>query len=148
VTELGDPTGASLKPLILIDPPTKNLFMDEAIARRRCISTAPEYLVYKRSRELERAFLEAGSVAAGGKIYQRRALVREEDRRLADLSISHDGSYAVAVCMALDETHDLPKEITVDNGEGDPVHEPEWGDLGFLPPAEVGTTDSHPKADC
>ena len=61
----------------------------------------------------------------------RRLLVKEEDRQLADLSISHDGDYAVAVCMAVDEEHEVDTMVLIDNGEGDPIHEPEWGDRGF-----------------
>ena len=61
----------------------------------------------------------------------RRSLVKEEDRQLADLSISHDGDYAVAVCMAVGEEYEADSTVLVDNGEGDPIHEPEWGDKGF-----------------
>ena len=74
-----------------------------------------------------------------GKIfYQRSKLYTEEDQQVAELSISHDGDIAMAVCMALDdagsgETLDCP---IIDHGSGDPVHEPEWGDRGFLDMSE------------
>ncbi len=64
----------------------------------------------------------------------RKRLVREEERQIAELSISHDGPYIVAVCMALDE--DVKNSGShvhlVDDGSGEPMHEPSWGDKGWL----------------
>jgi len=65
------------------------------------------------------------------RIIRRRLLIKEEDKQLADLSISHDGEYAIAVCMALDEASDEHPDPVIDHGIGKPIHEPEWGDLGF-----------------
>ena len=67
-------------------------------------------------------------------IYQRRRLVRHEERQKADLSISHDGNYAFAVCLALSDgtgSDERDLEPLIDSGEGEPIHEPEWGDVGF-----------------
>ena len=61
----------------------------------------------------------------------RRLLVKEEDRQVADLSISHDGEYAIAVCMAVDEVYEVDMMAVTDTGKGDPIHEPEWGDRDF-----------------
>ncbi|KAL8693029.1 MAG: hypothetical protein Q9218_002045 [Villophora microphyllina] len=64
----------------------------------------------------------------------RRARIRDEEQQIAEVSISHEAEYAVAVCMALDEKT-LGKanvEYLYDNGTGEPLHEPIWGDAGWL----------------
>jgi hypothetical protein len=64
----------------------------------------------------------------------RRSLVKNEDKQIAQLSISHENSVAVAVCMAvLDASEGMTDEMEpiIDNGSGDPIHEPAWGDHGF-----------------
>lgn len=61
--------------------------------------------------------------------------MKEEERQTAELNISHDGDYAVAVCLALDEASKEKEgdgEPIVDDGSGEPIHEPIWGDRGFL----------------
>lgn len=61
--------------------------------------------------------------------------MREDERQIAEISISHDGDYAIAVCMALDEAPKDMEEDTEfidDDGSGEPIHEPVWGDVGFL----------------
>ena len=70
----------------------------------------------------------------GGRFFIRKARVKEEDQQIAEISISHDNEYAVAVCMALaEDSHsgDRPRWI-LDDGLGEPLHEPEWGDSGYL----------------
>lgn len=64
----------------------------------------------------------------------RRARIREEEQQIAEISISHDGEYSVAVCMALDEPSEEKNvvEYIVDDGVGEPLHQPEWGDQGWL----------------
>lgn len=65
--------------------------------------------------------------------YYRRSRVKESDRQVAEINISHDGDYAIAVCMAFDPPGSIVQEKTiVDNGEGLPLHEPQWGDEGWL----------------
>ena len=67
-------------------------------------------------------------------IYRRRLLILDEERQEADLSISHDGDYAIAVCLALDEEMDSvghEYKPVVDDGNGEPIHEPEYRDTGF-----------------
>ena len=66
-----------------------------------------------------------------GKLYHRRSLVRMEDRRFANASISHDGDYSFAICHAFDEPLEHNSEPLTDHGYGDPIHEPEYGDTGF-----------------
>ena len=64
----------------------------------------------------------------------RRRRVKAEERQMAEVSISHDGDYAVAVCMAFDEPPKRPEEqaVVFDDGSGSPIHEPEWADEGWL----------------
>ena len=69
----------------------------------------------------------------GQRFLTRRRRVKAEERQIAEVSISHDGEYAVAVCMAFDEPpKDLEEELMVfDDGSGSPIHEPEWADEGW-----------------
>lgn len=70
----------------------------------------------------------------GRKFFVRGARVKDQEQQIAEISISHDHDYAVAVCMALDEktrSRDTIEYI-VDDGSGEPFHEPEWGDEGWL----------------
>ena len=65
--------------------------------------------------------------------FHRRAKVRSSDRQVAKINISHDGDYAVAVCMAFDPPGMKPDEKRiVDDGRGPPKHEPQWGDEGWF----------------
>lgn len=65
--------------------------------------------------------------------FYRRAKVRSSDRQVAKINISHDGDYAVAVCMAFDPPGMKPEEKRiVDNARGPPKHEPQWGDEGWF----------------
>ena len=65
--------------------------------------------------------------------FHRRAKVRSSDRQVAKINISHDGDYAVAVCMAFDPAGMKPEEKRiVDDGRGLPKHEPQWGDEGWF----------------
>ena len=75
-----------------------------------------------------------GKGLSSKKFITRKRLVREEDRQVAELSISHDGPYVVAVCMALDEKAKDGgiSDYIIDDGSGDPLHEPNWGDTGWL----------------
>jgi hypothetical protein len=49
---------------------------------------------------------------------------------MADVSISHDGDYAIAVVQALD-VQSPPTQKLSDDGRGKPIHVPRAGDLGF-----------------
>ena len=57
--------------------------------------------------------------------------MKMEDRRLADVTISHEGQYAIAVCQALDELHVQDSTPIIDTSNGEPLHEPQYGDQGF-----------------
>lgn len=132
--------GNTVKPLLLIDPPRRIVKMDFVTAKARGL----------REAALNQAMLTGAPVSGDGSLSGtsplprleakgkdficRRLLIKEEDRQLADLSISHDGDYAIAVCMALDEAPDGYPEPVMDDGTGEPIHEPVWGDNGFGKP--------------
>ena len=72
--------------------------------------------------------------------FKRSKLYREEDQQVAEISISHDGDYAVAICMSVEEADHKGciRPFAIDDGSGDPIHEPEWGDRGFLDALDIG----------
>ena len=64
--------------------------------------------------------------------YYRGSRVKDSDKQVAEINISHDGDYAVAMCMAFDPPgSEVFEDIIVDKGEGLPLHEPQWGDEGW-----------------
>ncbi|KAL8933884.1 MAG: hypothetical protein Q9211_005529 [Gyalolechia sp. 1 TL-2023] len=79
----------------------------------------------------------------GRKFWVRGPRIKDEERQIAEINISHDHDYAVAVCMALDEkaTPRGSVDYIVDDGFGESIHEPEWGDEGWLDdsPAMLGS---------
>lgn len=62
----------------------------------------------------------------------RRTKIDPRDRAVGQISISHDGAYASAVCFAMDDGGQggHTPEPVLDDGNGMPVHEPTWGDHG------------------
>ena len=132
------------KPLILVSPPSKTIVMDGHVAMRRGLSidnkSATAYDRNIKSIKNQESpssirYVDAKSVHSG-RLYQRKSFIRVEDCRFVDASISHDGDYAFAVCQAWDEplTQNLESnhEPVTDDGSGDPIHEPEYGDRGFV----------------
>lgn len=117
--------------------------MDEDVAKARGLkafnSLLPS-LKYTESPQLSpvTAYRTTVDLGIGTRHYQRRAKVAEEDRQVAEISISHDGEYAIATCIALDKAADDKEEkpIILDDGSGEPIHEPEWGDLGWIGPTD------------
>ena len=123
------------KALALIDPPPRLVLMQKSVAIQRGLMGFSKLTDGRVS--LLRASMQPPPEGHPGRddpslhgLYVRKLLVKEDDRRLADISISHDGKYAVAVCMALDE-QDNGLDPVVDDGSGEPIHEPEWGDKGW-----------------
>ena len=105
----------SQKPVMLIDPPCREVVMSFGVARKRGLKEATS----KGDSQSSRTFV-------------RREAVKEYTRRVAEVNISHDGDYAIAVCMATDEPVEDSEKLDpiVDDGTGDPIHEPEYGDEG------------------
>ncbi|KAL8677689.1 MAG: hypothetical protein Q9186_005902 [Xanthomendoza sp. 1 TL-2023] len=128
---------------------TINIVMDPMVAQQRGIKEAtstsygsPGMVIsgqFFRSERLE------PSAKAGSRYFMRRAKIKDEERQVAEISISHDNDYAVAVCMALDERTEIKESIKymVDDGSGEPLHEPEWGDIGWLEDEDSTNTGSH-----
>lgn len=80
----------------------------------------------------------------------RRRKINECDRQIAKVNISHNGEYAVAVCMAFDTpNHSAESNRMIDHGNGAPIHEPQWGDEGWLirEPMEGGKEWRHLSLD-
>lgn len=135
-----DPNGS--KPQVLIDPPSQIIMMDARVASLRGLRETKYEIMDRncllKSRDSVRNPVDRqllNSRGYPGLIHKRRALVKEEDRQIAEGNISHDSGYAVAVCMAFDEklkSSDENIDPLVDDGSGKPLHEPAWGDEGFL----------------
>ncbi|KAI4250744.1 MAG: hypothetical protein L6R42_008650 [Xanthoria sp. 1 TBL-2021] len=79
------------------------------------------------------------------RFFLRKAKIKDEEQQIAEISISHDNEYAVAVCMSLAEdshSRDRPQCI-IDDGLGEPLHEPEWGDSGYLEGGNLSSTGNN-----
>ena len=70
------------------------------------------------------------------KFLPRRLIRNDDELEIAHVSLSHDAGLATAVCIA------SPKDLSrsrhakftdgiIDDGHGEPIHEPQWGDLGW-----------------
>ena len=137
--------------IALIDPPTDIILMDERVAQLRglrgfgyqSLNLSKSELLTNMERNLRvqskttgDQVPEGAAMKSGGKqFYKRRAKIDESQRQVAQISITHDGDMAVAVCMASDEPSPAkePKSI-VDDGTSPPMHEPQWADDDFLDP--------------
>ena len=125
----------------LIDPICNTVEMNERVATVRGLRI-PEF---QRERLTKGAFevQEGGDETAesqGAKCvtFYRRSKIEEFERQTAEISISHDGDYAVAVCMAIDSPKPSPTDTHIfDDGSGSPIHEPQWGDEGWLDTDDV-----------
>ena len=127
--------GARVK--ILIDPPSATITMDPRVASLRGLKRSrlsSKSRSATASSESPTEDLSDGESVESGTNYQRFPLIKEEDRQVAEGSISHDGEYVVATCMALNESDGQRDNghTIADDGSGDPIHEPVWGDEGFL----------------
>lgn len=128
--------GAKVK--ILIDPPCATVDMNARVASLRGLKHSRLSRISQvKSNSLKNLTGDSsdGTSVDSGKVYQRTWLIKEEDRQIAEGSISHDGKFAVAMCVALNESRehsDNDSGTITDDGSGDPTHEPIWGDEGFL----------------
>lgn len=133
----------------VIDPPTRSVQMDDRVAMLRGLRgfRGDEEEADIMTKEAERADpsmmrkpqgrlmqWESLRIPRHGLGSTRRSFVRDEDRRIAELSITHEDTVAAAVCMAyLDPSEETIGELEpiVDDGTGESIHEPAWGDRGF-----------------
>lgn len=128
----------------LVDPPSENVLIHEGAAKARGLLGYGDkennvcrlsdrfgpslYGIVRNGKYVET------EPSAGERFLKRRLRIPAEERQMAQVSISHDGDYATAVCIALDEPfvrRDGQSSI-IDDGSGDSFHEPEWGDTGWL----------------
>ena len=126
--------------IALIDPVCDTIEMDERVAsERRLRGFGPESQGLHRGAmignvdDLEDTRGQDEQLIKKAPRFHRRAKVRSSDRQVAKINISHDGDYAVAVCMAFDPPGVKHEEKrVVDDGRGPPKHEPQWGDEGWF----------------
>ncbi|KAL8793753.1 MAG: hypothetical protein Q9195_003694 [Heterodermia aff. obscurata] len=127
----------------LVDPPAKMVAMDERVAQIRGLRGYGHNGSENRRAnfpsgpwlygEIHNNIFEESMPSDGKKFVMRRLKIKAAERQVAEVSISHDGDYAVAFCMAIDELHVDPSEqsLIIDDGSQDSIHEPEWGDKGW-----------------
>lgn len=143
------------KNIALIDPICNTILMDERIAQIRALRG-----LGPRSQGLHKGALIANSeiddsmqhLSKDGsqeqRYYERRSKVKESDRQIAEINISHDGNFAVAVCLALDQPDlESKTERVIDNGDWLPIHEPQWGDEGWFSKDKVSEDDASSDAE-
>ena len=135
-------TGGARKLIALIDPPSDRIEMTPRIARGRGLrgfvpqsdGLHKKALMTREELRKDVPDLEDSEMHRGVHFY-RGSRVKDSDRQIAEINISHDGEYAIAMCMAFDPpTSVVPEKTVVDHGEGLPLHEPRWGDEGWLIP--------------
>lgn len=117
----------------------KRIVMDPEVAKKRGLSssTSPEYTV--RGNIEDGQFVQKPESTTqdnqpSHRLQSRRARIMDREQQIAEVSISHEAEYAVAVCMALDDPTPPRADAgyIVDDGTGEPLHEPTWGDAGWL----------------
>ena len=123
------------KTIALIDPVCNGIQMDERVASLRGLrGFGPQSQGLHKGpllvKDQDESVQVQGTIA---KHFNRRREIKETERQTAEISISHDGEYAVAVCMAYDAPglHPEGRRI-VDYGTGPAIHEPQWGDNGWF----------------
>lgn len=146
IPEAEDGIGFNLN--AVIDPPTRMVQLDQKVATLRGLRGFQGDEEDPGAMPDQRGYMKLlrGEGQGNGKengwpqfpmrhsFLTRRSLVKDEDRQIAQLSISHENCVAVATCMAmLDPSKRVPDEKgpIIDDGSGDPIHEPAWGDRGF-----------------
>ena len=138
-----------MKTVALIDPPCNTILMDERVAKLRAIrGFGPRSQRMTKEATVTESGTRPKEQSQGQLYYARRSKVRESERQIADVNISHDGDYAIAVSLAVDEPLSQAKgAIICDDGEGLPKHEPHWGDEGWFVPEELTRDDDDQKLD-
>ncbi|KAL8809861.1 MAG: hypothetical protein Q9200_003044 [Gallowayella weberi] len=130
---------------------TVEIVMDPIVAQQRGIKEARSPHLGVEGMVIGGQFFKSvrieSSEEVGSMYFIRRAKIKDDERQVAEISISHDDDYAVAVCMALDERTDVKESIKhiVDDGSGEPLHEPDWGDIGWL--EDRDSTDTGDRQD-
>lgn len=131
------------KVIALIDPVCTTIGMHERVATLRSLrGFGPRSQGLHKgplASEAEDELVQQGTRSVH---FNRRRRIEETERQVAEINISHDGEYAVAVCMAFDAPGLQPEgRHIVDNGTGPMMHEPQWGDEGWFDPDNVAKDD-------
>lgn len=143
---MGTGSDGAQKLIALIDPPSDRIEMIGRVASLRGLRGfgLRNHRLHKGALMSKDELHKEGQDEKDEKVhrgahYYRRSRVKDSDRQVAEINISHDGDYAVAVCMAFDPPGSTVQEKTiVDKGEGLSLHEPQWGDEGWLDLAKPG----------
>ena len=124
----------NLKVHAIVHPVSKTISMSRQIAKARGLFALLESGLEPGTKLRILAKFRKMDLDDSNTLIERSKRIRQEDSQIAELSISHDGNYATAVCIALDEdtTGAVDTEPITDGGLGEPIHEPEWGDRGWL----------------
>lgn len=123
------------KVIALIDPVCNVIQMDEQVAYLRGLrGFGPQSQGLHKGPLIDKGEKELVHMqGAIGNHFHRRRKIKETERQTAEVSISHDGGYAVAVCMAYDAPGHYPEGRRIfDDGTGPAMHEPQWGDQGWF----------------
>jgi len=129
------------KPFALIEPVCDTVEMDEDVAALRglrgfgCRSLGLHKTALMTKLETKNRIQEEDKREIENlRKLIRHAKVNPSDRQIAEISISHDGDLASAVCVAFDPPilQHAERKLIADDGEGPPMHEPQWGDEGWL----------------
>ncbi|KAI4161123.1 MAG: hypothetical protein LQ342_005161 [Letrouitia transgressa] len=130
------------RPWALIRPATRSVVMDKKVAKARGLDQFSPFP--NRGPVADREIQPSEGCQNNSKYTERRLYAKEEDYQVAELSISHDADYVVAVCMALDQPcEDMgPAGPIIDDGSGEPIHEPVWGDRGFIEDTQSPLNDA------
>ena len=125
-------SGPSQGPTAIISPTKRYILMNEDVAKQRGLDRSLSKN-NEKDRQHFRSYCEQAGLsthyADSAKIYRRSALYDDNDIQEARISISHDGSLAAAVCIAVDAGEHSYPQITIDTGAGPPMHRPLDSDL-------------------
>ena len=144
-SNLSKQSAPSGKPIALINPLSRMVLMSREVARKRGLRQEQKGYSFPNSEagatsgwarwgdspQLATQVPKQQALTRKEKVRSRNLLVSDKERQTADISISHDTDYAVAVCMAVDDLEEQDLEAVVDEGLGNAIHEPQWGDEGF-----------------
>ena len=124
------------KTTALIDPVCNRIEMHERVAKLRGLRgftpQSQDLLEVASTTRSEREETTQGHEKTKTH-FNRRRKIKDFERQCAEVNISHDGDYSMAVCVAFDSPNLQPEgRRVVDNGRGSPMHEPQWGDRGWF----------------
>ena len=136
IVHLKTPSSKTRKAVALIDPVCNSVEMSEHVAASRGLrGFSPQSLRLRKGALLIKNEDDGMLQTLDKKTvhFNRRRKIQESDRQTAEINISHDGDYAVAMCIAFDSPDLYPEgRHVIDDGTGPPMHEPQWGDDGWF----------------